>query len=1108
MKQRNPTTTQTTTTNKPTENTFKPLIIPAREKPEETKGTLFVKDEEFKPSEEKSEYTRRDSEPDGPVWNLDPMIKNLSKKFFDKSTRIEYDAKTQTRNDVRQYHENMFANYTLRSLKVANLIKKMVNTEVQYIFDVKFALLDYLDSELMKGGHQNMAANNKIVNELNIKEADSIHDFKASDDRNNVFPVEITKAKTKASKSSTGEKENSKNSIILDKISKILSNVVNPKMNMSDILGDYFRKSPGQFEEDIKVKYLIGELAFGLDDVSYYFTGGKDNISSTKWNELRKSFFETIPVNEIDKLFEDIKAHNIEYWIFDACMASYVTKGMLPEKFRTLANMWDPATSANPTLEELGEKILSDKEPRNSSFIEVVERPTDNSIPNGKKIYDWQNSNGESYYDLIYDELINRDIMTTFYGIKIKIRTAVDEIEKKNKVKKCSVAVCIYVDEKFKYVICIDGGFGVNELAMGMHYIETGDITYTKDTKTYNLRSELQELIDVLNRYFINTGKKRKESSNEFFKNEYYKLLLRFKSSGDHGQAITVKILNTIFNKATVFISGDALACVYSIAQEIPTICRYYKLKGDKEHDDEHEEEEEDHKGPLFIAGYFPMKDNKEKYEKLFNRRISTIGDLYISEYINPNLNKTPLITEITLEEFKTLKSTLVELITQGEAFIDTLQPFKKDIHIDSKTKKSKSAQETGKEDEINILINEKIQEIYSTNIDGKQLITLLESVPNNIDRLFLKDEYDYASMKEYNNLIDHFIKTWYLIKNYVKIVKLVKGNINDMIKSLDFIVSINEEQTLNDMELEQRRENSRGIQLHTNLAALNTRYKEIKETIGVIDKDILLDMAESVAGKTEAQTLRSKLTQIRSTLLNNKTQLSSILNAELAIQPQFYAELSNVIEVLKEEYLIKIKNKIEDIPTFGKAINDYFSKCFETNIKMDKPTIIAEIEELKADAEEKKPEAEQQVETIFINIKAAEANEILKELDTQETLPVIPLEKAKKLGKKKEIVEESVNDMAIAEVKETLTSVVPVFKSSRLQIMEEKRRKAQEEAAEEERKRKEAELKKKEQIRAATLKRQPIKGGKRTLKKNTKYSTYKKRKHQRQNKSISKKRD
>jgi hypothetical protein len=1100
---RNPITTQTTTTNKPSENTFKPLIIPGRKKLEETKGTLFVKDEEFKPSEEKSEYTTTDSEPDGPIWNLDPMIKNLSKKFFDKSTRIEYDAKTQTRNHVRQYHENMFANYTLRSLKVANLIKKMVNTEVQYIFDVKFALLDYLDSNYSKkGGHADIEKNNEIVNELNIKEGDSQHDFKASKFRNNVFPENITKS----SKIATVYNH----SLIIDKISKIVSNAKTPRE--SRWLNDYFESSPGDFEEDVKIDYFLGELVGNLDDISYYFTGGKDSVSST-WVEKRKKFFETTDVNEIDKLFEDVSTHNIEYWVLDACMYSYVTKGMLPIKFRTLANMWDPATSANPTLEELGENIISNnKDATNSFFVEVDERPADNTIPKGIKIYDWRNNNGESYYDLIYDELINRDLMTTFYGIKIKIRTAVEQVvEKKSTVNKCSVAVCLYVDDVFKNVIFIHGGFGVNELAMGMHYIETGAITYTKGPKTYQLRTELKTLLDTLNRYFINTGKKRKDSSNEFFKNEYYKLLLRFKSSGDHGQARTVKILNTLLNKATVFISGDALAYVYSIAEEIPTICKYYAGKGDAEDEDENEDEDnEEHKGPLFVAGYFPMKDNKEKYEKLFNRRISTIGDLYISEYINPNLNKTPIINEISVEEFKTLKTTIVNLIIEGEAFVNELQPFKKDIINVSKAKTSKSIQ--NKEEEINAKIIEKIQKIYTTNVGDKSLLTMIECVPHNIDRLFLKDDYDYASMKEYNSLIDHFIKTWYFVKHYVKIVKLVKENINDMIKSLDFIMTINEEQILNDIVIENRRENSRskGTPLHTNLSGLNDKYKEIQKNISSIDKDLLLNIAESVAGKSESKTLRETLINIRSTLINNKKNISSKLNLELGMQPQFYSELSDKIEILKEEYLIKIKNKIEDTPTFGKAINDYFSKCFETNIKMDKPTIIAEIEELKADAEEKKPEAEQQVETIFINIKAAEANEILKELDTQETLPVIPLEKAKKLGKKKEIVEESVNDMAIDEVKETLTSVVPVFKSSRLQIMEEKRRKAQEEAAEEERKRKEAELKKKEQIRAATLKRlnpQP-KGGKRTLKKNTKYSTYKKRKHQRQNKSISKKRD
>ena len=894
--------------------------------------------------------------------------------------------KSKTFWDVYQNHENQFANIVLRCAKIENLIASVVKTELESILDIRYALVENLSVpvsvpvSVQSGGHENERRNADIVNELNRKEGDSQHDFKPSATRNNVFPAQIVKS-SKLVNVVNG-------SIVLDKISEIVvksSNVPSRELN------SYFEKDPIHFEEDIKVDYLLGDLAGNLDDISYYFTEGK--IPDT-WIESRRKFFETAQINGIKKLFMDVEEFGIEYWLFDACMSSSIKTGMENiERFITLANLWDPAKSKNPTLQELTEwKMSQDSATRQfSKFVHDAQVQNNN-------IYDWQNKENQSYYDKIYGPLINQDIMTRLFGIEIKLRIALD-----NNV--CSVAICVFVADEFKKMVIVRSGFGVNELAMGMHYIETGETSYAKGKgKEQTIRTELKDLIDTLYTYFTDVSRItdrtiRAEASKTFLKNEYYKLLLRFKSSGDHGSANTVKILNDLLKKRSVFLSGDNLAYVYSIASGIPTVCNYYKASsGSKEEDDDDDDDDDamHSSGSQFIAGYFPIVDSPEKYEKQFNKKISVIGSLQNSAYENPNYTHPDKTTAITKAQYNELASTINRIIDDTDKFIQRLEPYKKDID----------------NAEVNTMITNKITEIFNTKIGGIEafntkigsvdLLKMMERIPNQIDAVFLNNSvYDFDAMKNYNSAVNRFIRNVYFIKNYVKIVKLIQENMKEAIKHISDIVRIEAVDILSTGVQNQIVRISRhaGVQLNTNVSGLVNQFKK---SIGNIDKTALLEAAESVAATIgEKKSLREQLVMVYSRLISIKKELSTSMIKELDMDSTFYGELSGKIEDLKREYYVNLKTKIGAVKKFGPALNDYFAKCFKSG-----------------DAD---TSASSAIENIPVGL-IQEANAVLEELKIAEIPPVTVFEAPKQeSGKKKEHVAKKKQKIVMDSVMENL---------------------------------------------------------------------------------------
>jgi len=1041
MKSNNNNYNKTITSDSNIPSLYQPIIQPARkiEKYENIYTPIvpelsFLKDKTpFTPDTNKNIHTaNKEYETNEKLWDIGALFNNRHSN--------DLETKSQTFKDVWQYKEKMFAETTLRCMKVTNLVENMLKTEYGEINLVREALFNFLvPQNIYKGGHENEKRNEEITDELRYGPGDSQHDFKPSKTRNFIFPDEI-----KTSKQPTNIVNGTK---VLDAISQI---TFNSQGTRTRILNSYFEKSPNSFEEDVKVDYLLGDLAGKLDDISYYFTQGPRTPNwadiTKNWDEKRRNFFQSNePFDNIDLLFETVQEHGIEYWLYDACMDSNIRKGLEPPEFFSLAKIWDPSKSSKHNLFHLSEyKLSNDQNNRNSKFTKITIEPNNRyaskenqtKIPEGYELYDWTDENNESYYDKIYDNLLNEDILTKVLGIKIKLRIAAHNDDKsKSKSKSndnvvgkiCSVAICIYVQDSFHSVIIVDSGFSVKELSIGMHYIEKGEATFDLGTKHIEINEDLYKLINILDNIWSNLSRNSNNSTirSIFNKNEYYKLLLRFKSSGDHGQAHTVKLLNRLLNKRTVFLSGDNLAYVYSIADETPTIARYYspRTTTSDEQEEQEDDDEAEHAGPQFIVAYFPMKDNPEKYQKIFNKKISIIGSINDPNYNNPNYNNV-INNRIEVEEelFSSLQENILYLIEEGNSFISELNTYSQDITIKDyknelyikQQKKNKqlgiSDTKTDAEKFIQSKIDTKIMELFSIKINNIIFLQIIEQIPNNMENLFKQDEdYNYEGMKEYNIQINQFITNWYFIKNYINIVKLIKTNIYDMIYEMNKLLAANSINNILQIILPNTTNTigparaSRGPTIDyisTIKNSLNEGYKTWSEENKNqnIDKQNLLDIAETAASTTdsESKTLRDDLLNIRSSMLTTKIKLSSKLISELDMPAELYTELINNIENIKKGYLDKLKDKIYELPNFGPALNDFFSKSFETNINDEK-----------------------------FNSKAVVANSVLEELEIQENPSTPKKEELKKtIGRKKNIKEETEDNIALNSVFGALNAI------------------------------------------------------------------------------------
>jgi len=869
--------------------------------------------------------------PKDELWDITGLLEDIV-------TPSSYERLSKTAKDLRRYEENVFASVIMKTDYISLMINELVNLEIEVIDKIRVMLLENLETTVnnarsFTGGHENKMLNEQIVAELAIKEGDSQHDF-GKPERNAVWPIQIY----------TRPNLTDKSRIILEQIEKILANS-NSKRTNAGLLYNYFKRSPGAFEETIKVTYFMGLIAGNLDDISYYFTAKHPS----NWSSERKSFFQDKQVSDnIQQLYDDMKKYGIDYYLYDACLeyiAGNRNKDNLPTKVRSIAEIWDPSENGSLDFPDLFENIFS-QQPANRAISVLVE---DKSIPKryGLRIMDWRNpsappNTNPSYYDLVYNDLLNIDILTEKSGMIIKLRVAVNDEgndvnysssggKRKIITQRVDLALCLFKNNVFVESYIIKGGFSVAELVVGMHYIETlreetesGETSVIIKDQEVELDSTLHILLHDMFSNFRDirdfpVDTKKGFNSLKFFQNEYIKLLFRFKSSGDHGQAKLVKVLNDVLNKKTMFMTGDNLAGVYSIADEIPTVCSYH-MAG---------------KTTFFIVGYFPLSESPEKYRQSMNQKISTIGRLANPEFENPNhIEDSGKPSSISQEQFSLLKEYLKAKTRENEMFCSELERYNSFITLNDSSF-------SGKKTELERLIQRRIDLLFNTE-DGADKFNMIIDVPNNMDLFLIPPldalTYNYNSLKEYNKILSDFLNSCYFIRNYIKIMQLIKKNIEETVKKIGKgeLFEFESDNIFNDTVPARESRTYNGITFKA-----QSLVKEFSRVTGQVSKAELDEKLATMQSwqqstgdvkylKTTFDTFVTNLNSVKRELL--KKLITEFSKGEPRSEPhvrEIYNQLNEKIENIRGAYIDKLREKIKQVPKVGEALNEYFDNCF-----------------------------------------------------------------------------------------------------------------------------------------------------------------------------------
>jgi hypothetical protein len=478
------------------------------------------------------------------------------------------------------------------------------------------------------GGLSNSSLKQQLKESLDYKIADSQHDFGKA--RNKYYPESIYQEKHSAETSR----------LTLNQLIRDVFYGNNKYKKADDLLFNYFDSKPTNFEESVKVDFLSGELVGDLYNITYYFS---ENMPST-WEETRVQFLEKLPEEILSigesaasKLIADLdsNANDEWYYMFDACLSSRIHGNIGGKEAYTLAKLWDPIKAGKIKKEELFEDIKSRERQSKTRFVGKPE-VSDEYTGNTYKIYDWENIEmGNSIYDEVYYDLLNPSSFIE-NGIKIQIRLAVDQ----NNYS--SIFIEVLQNDTTKFADVIDSGFSVKELSIGLYYIETGALLSRESRGIENKMKKLTRFIDKLRSLLQGTPDINNVISN---------VLIRFKSSGDHGQSKFCKYINTALNDFCLFISGDNLAYVEAMAlEDLPVLARYYSPSSKKS--DEHDNSDEDGEsceisGPFFLAAYLPTGNNIEKILARFNEQINTIGTITKKQQTGEFIKISELVGEV-----------------------------------------------------------------------------------------------------------------------------------------------------------------------------------------------------------------------------------------------------------------------------------------------------------------------------------------------------------------------------------------------------------------------------------------------------------------------------
>lgn len=459
----------------------------------------------------------------------------------------------------------------------------------EFISDCDFPEDDMMDDE-QSGGAIDLCRET-ILKALKIYVPDTLHDF-GKKDRNGIFPTDFSPAN------------------FLKKAKQFLSgNIVTGDM----LTRDYCEHWPGNFEEQVKIDFLLGILCPPFNPDIYYFFSQPPPWTYSE-SDPRQQFFQQHPYGNIPLFFKQISEAGFKYYVFDAVMSVHKE----PEWTRTmtelevlLCNLWDPAGSGtihgktiditNSTIKELKLNMTeTDKIKDGFTIIETFGTRTDRQQFN--------------FDDVIYDDLFEQCLPD---GFSIKLRLATNKIMVTTNDRDFTykifepdsivrAAIIILSPGGAEDIFLTDGGYPVVELSTGLLYIENNYMGVR------DINPRLKEIIDsVRGRLLRILGNKPAD-----VKKYLYILLTRFKSTGDHGSAMTTKVINEQLGINTLYLSGDQLAYIYAIILEVPTVFKYYSAKSETS-------DSGDKERVHFVGAYLPERDKRVTLIRQYNEMLS-----------------------------------------------------------------------------------------------------------------------------------------------------------------------------------------------------------------------------------------------------------------------------------------------------------------------------------------------------------------------------------------------------------------------------------------------------------------------------------------------------
>jgi hypothetical protein len=529
--------------------------------------------------------------------------------------------------------------------KIYTDLQSIYDEFINDIFQDENVMLTDEDENTLQTGGYKTDCDREISQELEFDIPDTLHDF--GKERNNLFPTPFS---TK---------------LFLEEAKKFLN-------SHGIISRDYCQRLPGNFERRVTIDYLLGTLCPSSNHDIYYYS----DMLSPKYHESFQSYFQKRSPGKISDFFEKLKDYGYKYYVFDAVMSIHKEdewKTKMTEFRILLCNLWDPAGTMkiikaediNKTNETIGILKLN---------IELGEQ-----IDGGPfRIVNTVCVNGQNARINFDDEVFQKlfQDLDQDSGINVKLRLATNGRIASNKFISGSgeirVAIIININGVERiFLTTSGGGYSVKELSAALYYIEYGEIPS-------ELTNELKVLVD-----FVRIELSKKIQQPKDVKLALHKLITRFKSTGDHGTARTTKIINEIIEIPTLYLSGDQLAYMYSISEEILTVFKFYGGKKDADEDDS-----DDNSITHFIGAYFPEKDPA----KCVIRRYKLFLEYFSAFVMEKTKNPIPKIYdgEINEDEYKWFIETSIEEVqlnkkTYSEELLLNKKTFRQDGNIHEK---------------------------------------------------------------------------------------------------------------------------------------------------------------------------------------------------------------------------------------------------------------------------------------------------------------------------------------------------------------------------------------------------------------------------------------